>query len=130
MNDIFTIYDPDGVYDYLLSTLNDDREIERDRPTTEHPLPPCTFPIGTTESELLKLSDEVDRIIEVNSAAVCALLPQDDYPDAAVLRIHPTAILGGEKVMCTYEVSNVGEMYPDSIINCAFCSATVIPEYK
>ena len=98
------IYDPDNTLDILIGGMEIDKLSGR-------------IPAETTEADMEALNDEITRVMEVNANAVCALLPQDDYPGAAALHIFVDTVIGGKHFRCICELTNVGEAYPNSIIN-------------
>ena len=64
---------------------------------------------AATDAELEALSDEITRRLEVNAAAVSALVSQDDTRDAAYLRLCFFWTLGGNRCWVDCEVSNTGD---------------------
>ena len=89
-------YNPDDTLDGLIEYFSYDRETAQQLPTA-------------TEAELEALSDEITRRLEVNAAAVSALVSLDDTQDAAYLRVCFFWLLGGCRVWVDCEVSNVGD---------------------
>ena len=89
------IYNPDDTLDGLIEYFAWDRD-------TAQMLP------ATTEADLEALSNEITRRLEVNAAAVSALVSQDDTRDAAYLRLCFFWTLGGDCCWVDCEVSNVG----------------------
>lgn len=90
------IYNPDDTLDGLIEHFAWDRD-------TAQMLP------AATKTELEALSNEITRRLEVNAAAVSALVPQDDTHDAAYLRLCFFWTLGGDRCWVDCEVSNVGD---------------------
>ena len=89
-------YDPDSTLDGLIEDFAYDRD-------TAQQYPPAT------EAELEALSNEITRLLEVNAAAVSALVSQDDTRDAAYLRLRFFWTLGGKSCWIDCDVSNVGD---------------------
>lgn len=89
-------YNPDDTLDGLIEYFSYDRETAQQLPTA-------------TEAELEALSDEITRRLEVNAAAVSALVSQDDTRDAAYLKLCFFWPLGGKSCWIDCEVSNVGD---------------------
>ena len=89
-------YDPDDTLNGLIE------HFVRDRGTAQM-LP------AATEAELEALSNEITRRLEVNAAAVSALVSQDDTRDAAYLRLCFFWTLGGDRCWVDCEVSNTGD---------------------
>lgn len=89
-------YNPDDTLDGLIEDFAYDRD-------TAHQYPPAT------EAELEALSDEITRRLEVNAAAVSALVSLDDTRDAAYLRLCFFWTLGGKSCWIDCEVANVGD---------------------
>ena len=90
------IYNPDDTLDGLIEDFAYDRETAQQLPTA-------------TEAELEALSDEITRRLEVNAAAVSALVSLDDTRDAAYLRLCFFWTLGGKSCWIDCDVSNVGD---------------------
>ena len=89
-------YNPDDTLDGLIDHFAWDRDTAQLLPVT-------------TEAELEALSDEINRRLEVNAAAVSALVSRDDTQDAAHLRLCFFWMIGGSRVWVDCEVSNIGE---------------------
>ena len=78
------------------------------------------LPETATAEEINAVADESSQALEHNSSAIYALLPADDYLDAASLALHLVHTLGGVKLTITAEVTNVGS--DDSPFFCSRCA--------